>query len=185
MMILIEICPHTFHLTIPKNLAFRALGTGFNHIYRLQPKLTIDAFHPLSVWTLLLELHIALSMRPLSMIQIWVISWDHFENILLSDVRHHKFTSHFFRCWVSCSFTALLSSMLYPRRFAPRISHIFGFVGVPLRLIVSLWFVLADEFFPVLPSLFFLQCGFLLLFLNSFQILPWFISPETCLFLAF
>ena len=150
--ILIKISAHTFHLGVTKNLAFRTYGACFDHIHGLQAKLTIDTFHPLAIWVLVLNFDITLSMGPLSVMRLWIIPRDDLKDILLSDVRHYKFGSQFFWCRVSSGFSAdLLSPMLFPCRFAP-----FGFGGVLLRLIVPFWCVLAYKIFPVLPSLFFL-----------------------------
>ena len=181
---LIEICTHTFHLSIAYKLAFRTLCTGFNDIYRSEPKLAINAFHPLSIWTLLFELHVALSVWPLSEMHLGIIPRDDLKDILLSDVRYYKLSFHIFGCCLSGSFPAFLSPVLFPSGFAPIFGHIIRFIGTLLRLIVSNGLILANKLFPVLPSLFLLNFGLLLLFLNLFQILPWLISSETCLFLG-
>lgn len=165
---LVEIYAHTFHLSVTENLTFWALCTSFNHIYRSEPKLAIDAFHPLSVWTLLFDLHVAQSVGPLSEMHLWVIPWNDFEYITLSDVRHNKLTFHIFGCNLSGSLTAFLSPVLVPGRFTSVFGYIIGFISSFLRLIVSFWFVLAYKIFPVLPPLLFLYFGNLVLFLHLF-----------------
>ena len=103
-----QICANTF-LSIAKNLAFWTLCTGFDHIYRSQPKLTIYTFHPLSIWKLLF----AWSMGPLSVMHLWIVPWYNLEDILLCDVRY-EFS---FRCCLSGGF---LSPILL-RSFTPMI----------------------------------------------------------------